>query len=381
MTGKGMTLIELMLAMLISMLLIGGAIQLFIGSKQTYQLSQTIGNLQESARFAAFLLQQDIRMAGYLGCNSRSAKAFNPSGATAAAELRVNTAYDPTSDTMNSLYVLDGGLQGWEAENTADGEYAAINHQATRDIASTHHWSTSAVGNDAAGAANMAANTHSLPHSDAIRLWRVQGEPATVNAVNSASISLSSNPGIDAGDMLLLTDCANVDVVRACNVSGGSGTITVATNGCVGVNNARPLITRAGALAFALVGKSYFVGRRIDNAAHSTATLYQREWRDPSGATTQPVLENIESLQFLYGEDTDTQNPDGIANRYVTADRVGDWRQIVSVRVEILVQSERADLLPKPQIFTFNGQSDVVGADGRLRYAFISTIALRNRAP
>lgn len=379
-TQQGVTLIELMIAMLISLILLGGVIQLFIGSKKSYQISASISRLQDSARYAALILQQDIRMAGYLGCNSRGSKVFNPSQSVASTELLVNTAYDANSASMNKRYTLAGGLQGWEAQDTSDGEYSVMHEDATQDMATSNQWTSSAKSNDGTGPASVYVGTDSLPRSDALRIWQIVGEPARVTAINGANIRLSVNPGIDDGEMLLLTDCSSVDVVRACDISGRSGNINVSTNGCSGVTNDNALITQPGAFAFALVGKTYFVGRRIDNDPQSTATLYLREWRDPTRATAQPLLEDVESLQLLYGEDTDVLDPDGIANRYVSASAVADWSQVVSVRLELLMQSERADLLTNSQTFSFNGKPDVVGNDGRLRYAFVTTISLRNRA-
>ncbi len=68
---KGLTLIELLVALVISLVLMVGVIQLFISNKQSYQLTEEIARMQESARYAAHLIAKDIRMAGYTGCTTR----------------------------------------------------------------------------------------------------------------------------------------------------------------------------------------------------------------------------------------------------------------------------------------------------------------------
>lgn len=68
----GMTLIEIMIALLIGAFLLGGVLQIFIGSKQTYRMQGNLSRLQENGRFAMEFLSQDIRMAGYWGCLSPS---------------------------------------------------------------------------------------------------------------------------------------------------------------------------------------------------------------------------------------------------------------------------------------------------------------------
>ena len=64
----GMTLIEIMIAMLIGAFLLGGVIQIFIGSKQTNRMQEGLSRLQENGRFALDFLAKDIRMAGYREC-------------------------------------------------------------------------------------------------------------------------------------------------------------------------------------------------------------------------------------------------------------------------------------------------------------------------
>jgi type IV pilus assembly protein PilW len=64
----GLTLIEIMIALLIGAFLLGGVLQIFLGSKQTYRMQDNLAKLQENGRFAMEFLAKDIRMAGYWGC-------------------------------------------------------------------------------------------------------------------------------------------------------------------------------------------------------------------------------------------------------------------------------------------------------------------------
>ena len=68
----GLTLIEIMIALLIGAFLLGGLLQIFLGNKQSYRLSDGQSRLQENARYALELLSHDIRLSGYLGCSGVS---------------------------------------------------------------------------------------------------------------------------------------------------------------------------------------------------------------------------------------------------------------------------------------------------------------------
>jgi type IV pilus assembly protein PilW len=68
----GMSLIEIMIALLIGAFLLGGVLQIFLSSKQTYRMQENLSRLQENGRFALDFLARDIREAGYWGCLSPS---------------------------------------------------------------------------------------------------------------------------------------------------------------------------------------------------------------------------------------------------------------------------------------------------------------------
>ena len=68
----GMTLIEIMIALLIGAFLLGGVMQIFLGSKQTYRMQENLSRLQENGRFAMEFLSKDIRMTGYWDCMAPS---------------------------------------------------------------------------------------------------------------------------------------------------------------------------------------------------------------------------------------------------------------------------------------------------------------------
>ena len=102
-------------------------------------------------------------------------------------------------------------------------------------------------------------------------------------------------------------------------------------------------------------------------------TLYRRE----RGGTAQPLVEGIEQMQLLFGEDT---NNDGSADRYLDAGNGAlDMASVVSVRVQLLVRGPEGNVLEEPQVLPapFAG---VDTTDRRLRQVFTSTITIRNRA-
>lgn len=79
---RGMTLIEMMVAMAIGVFLTWGAIEVYVQSKRNYGTSESVARLQENARFALETLEPDIRLAGYWGLHGYFAKVNTPAGLT-----------------------------------------------------------------------------------------------------------------------------------------------------------------------------------------------------------------------------------------------------------------------------------------------------------
>ncbi len=64
---RGLSLLELMIAMTLGLVVVLGVTTVFLGSKQGYRMQESTGRLQENARFAMDLLSREIRHADFWG--------------------------------------------------------------------------------------------------------------------------------------------------------------------------------------------------------------------------------------------------------------------------------------------------------------------------
>jgi type IV pilus assembly protein PilW len=67
-----MTLIELMVALAIGMFLMIGAMTVFMQSRTTFRVNESVSRMQETARFALDALEPEIRLAHYWGLTPRT---------------------------------------------------------------------------------------------------------------------------------------------------------------------------------------------------------------------------------------------------------------------------------------------------------------------
>jgi len=70
-SAAGFSLVELMTAMLLSLMLIAATISVFVGNKRVYASTEGLGRIQENARIAFELMSRDIRSAGVNPCDVR----------------------------------------------------------------------------------------------------------------------------------------------------------------------------------------------------------------------------------------------------------------------------------------------------------------------
>jgi len=67
MRQRGVSLVELLVAMALGLLLLAGVVQVVLGSKRSYQAGIALAEVQESGRFALQAMAQDLRNAGFTG--------------------------------------------------------------------------------------------------------------------------------------------------------------------------------------------------------------------------------------------------------------------------------------------------------------------------
>jgi type IV pilus assembly protein PilW len=144
------------------------------------------------------------------------------------------------------------------------------------------------------------------------------------------------------------------------------------------VNNDPTSVDCLGNAAVGAVSAFYWIGTEtLPDGVTQRSNLYCT-----TPGQTQPLVEGVENLQILYGEDG---NADGIADRYVSAADVTDWGGvsggITSIRIAILVSTvddagvtdtRSYNLLDAATMGPFN--------DNSVRRVFTRTILLRNYA-
>lgn len=111
---RGLSLVELLVAMALGLLLLTGVIQVVLGSKRSYQNSVALAELQESGRFALEAMARDLRNAGFTGACTRGM--VNASGINDAQYALERSPIEGYGSGMSaSAWVPSGRLANTDA--------------------------------------------------------------------------------------------------------------------------------------------------------------------------------------------------------------------------------------------------------------------------
>jgi type IV pilus assembly protein PilW len=78
---RGVSLVELLVALVIGLFLMLGAVYVYNHSRNSYRTSEVMSRLQESGRLALDVIEADLRMANFWGMSNRSEYILNRAGA------------------------------------------------------------------------------------------------------------------------------------------------------------------------------------------------------------------------------------------------------------------------------------------------------------
>lgn len=341
---RGLSLIELMISLTLGIVLMTGVMQMFLTSRVTYNTQQAIARIQEGGRMAVEFLARDIRMAGYQGCSSRSA----------------NENIQIGIDDPGNSYLLDF--------NVSIRGYSSTNHP----------MDTTKV--------DVADDT------DVLVIRRAGNVSMPIVGPTGTSANLDVTPeAVDGcigdvceGDVAVVSDCTQGRVFQVTNLQdiggGGSRVVHSQSNASGAPKN----------LDSQLGGQQFGAGAEI--LRMSTLTYYIADsafgppgtrslWRDQDGERAE-LIEGVENMKLYYGVDT---NADEIPDTYRAHDEIGtgegDWEKVQSVRVELLMQSLRENVVEEPQPYRFAGAmvNDDRIDDRRMRQVFTSTVGIRGR--
>ena len=333
----GLTLIELIVSMMLSIFIISTAIRLFVASNVTDQLNYQFGLMQQAGRIALNSISNDVRMAGYTGCSDEF----------------------PVSNVMQNRNALDLWL---------------ITEEKVQGISQ----------------ADVVKMVDKDATSEGIIIFKLSPDVVfNISGHNVSTGAITFTPSLGARGAnfpvgLVRQDCQQISLVSADKTSADS--IAYRTGGSARFSNCSMALkgdfncdagTSGGVVSFnpgsmrPIDSVVYFIK---PDPANGVNTLYRKTVGDTDA---RPVAGGIENMAIYYGLDS---NGNGASNRFIRAGdrkfRHADWQQVTAIRVHLLTQST-GQLVPTPRDYFFDGAT-VTPRDRMLRREYVMTIDVRH---
>ena len=353
----GFSLVELMVAMVLGLGLIGGATAVFHGNVRSAGLGQSIATMQAGARYALDEIATALRGAGHRGCASVEATPFGV--ALDAPPL------DAAAPLESAVYGARIGASGWTPALPAG--YTPPTDRAV-----------------------PVAGTDAL----LVQYAAGPGEPllAAMGTPGSALQVAGTARGLEVNDLAVVADCTGADLFSIGARVAAAGAVSLTPTRSL-TRRYRPDPTRPLGTPRVLpfVSVIYYVGDtgRRTAAGDAVRSLYAQTF--PYDLDANPPLELVEGvdqLQLAFG----MRDPASGGVRFVdAADAAYDAARATAVRVGLLMSSlERLDDGEAVRTFTLAGRpvrpagDDTAGAafypdDRRLRIGFERGVTVRGR--
>ncbi|HET7586677.1 MAG TPA: PilW family protein [Gammaproteobacteria bacterium] len=351
---RGLSLVELMIAMVLGLILIGGVIEIYLSSRASYRLTNALAEVQEKGRFAIGFIVRNARMAGYVGCNGDLGAPNNVLEESAKSTFPFN---------------FKDGVKGYDAQSLTSASWNPV------------------IPVDASGEPVV----DPVYGTDVIAIRGMQGEGVKLTEAmptTSAELKVASTGNLQEGDVVMISDCSASTVFQITQVQTSAGHVQHNTGSSLNAKKDLGAAFQQGARIQKVSNIIYFI--RASDGSHSCDTYTCGLWRQVGNAASpEELVRGVTDMQVLYGYDADLN---GIPDSYCTAADItaaagtgcgtGGWGPVVSVRIALLVRSsETATSKPAaaPSYTMLGEPVPDIPNDMHLRKVFTKTIALRNK--
>jgi type IV pilus assembly protein PilW len=326
---RGLSLIELMIAMVLGLVVVASASAIFISNRQTYRATESMGRLQEGGRISFELMARDIRQA----------------------------AGNPCSRNLRVANVLNNSGSNWWSNWTA----TILGYEDSDGTAFPF----------AAGVGGRVAGTDAIEMKSADNISGVtivnHNPPSAQFQVNT------TNHPLNEGDIVMVCDFRQATIMQVTNAQPGINTTIVHNQGntvspgncslglgfptdCTGPSGGTPYTYAPPAAIVKMQASRWYIG----NNEAGGRSLFRSMLTNNGGnaaITNQEIVSGINNmtLQYLVRNAGDYVNASAVAP--------ADWANVVAVRV----------------LLTMAG-TDRIGTDGNpIQRNLAHTITLRNR--
>lgn len=288
---RGLSLVELMISMVLGLLVVGGAIGVFLSNQQTYRATESLARVQENARVAFELMAREVREAAGNACGNNL----------------------PTANVLNNP-----GSLWWS--NWRDGIFGYDNNA----------YAGSAAGTDAVDLISTSDGGVAVT------------DESKTGASNSAEFKVTATTGLEENDIVMVCDYNQLTILQITNVNdkitvnANTGNTETGPGNCThqlglptvcgGASKGTPKYYSQNSRVARLKASRWYVA---DNG-RGGRSLYRINMRHGVDGAPEEVTEGIRDMQIQYLVDG--------ATGYVDASAGLAWSNVTAARITLTVE-------------------------------------------
>ena len=361
----GLTMVELLIAMVLSILVVDGALSLLLANRNLSNTTAGLSAVSDNGRVAVSFLSEAVRSGGYMACNATNdLREIVPVGQTRQINILV-----PGVTPVQRNYGFAFG--GFEAANSKPGSALTVAAMPIAGDGNAGDW-INAGGLDGLLLGKVTKGTDVLVVRESLpQTIPIYTSQPFITATGQVNLNVFSSGNLQPGQFAVISNCI---VSTAFQVAAVSAT-QIGTAGALDQYGGDLLWSYASPASITAVDMYiYFIGPGRDT--DSSLWVF-----DEMTQTFQELVPDVENMQVLYGVAPTTPNQ---VTEYLTADQVVDFNQIVSVKVGLLVASPpgvaavTTATAATVQTFSLLNTTVTPPLDGRMRKEFDTTITVRS---
>lgn len=357
--SAGFSLVELMIALVIGLFLVGAATTVFVAQSSISKTTVSQAQIQNAENALSALITPIIRGAGFTGCSNLGEVIANLNTGGPALALLSAVATGPGPVAM---------ITGYDALGTAGTGAVTVSHNAANS-SNSGDWSLplepTLLGFAQSGS-DVLVVLGAVPGFNPVAV-------TTASTTSATSLALQNVNDLVAYQYAAVTDCAKTSIFQITSVAGNSVSHTTGTGVLTNASDYLPVPYAAASQVVGLQLSALYVAH---DQFGDQSNLMRATYQPQNGTWTQvKLVPGIDNLQILYGIGDGTS----ITN-YLSANAVTDWTKVDAVRLAFLVEGEKgsAATVAAPSSYDLLGTSVSVPTDGRLRQKVEMTVNLRN---
>ncbi|MFN4262570.1 MAG: PilW family protein [Thioalkalivibrionaceae bacterium] len=348
---RGVTLVELLVAIVVSLVLLAGVLAVFVATQQSSRTQAAVVSVQESARFISERVSRDIRQAGFLGCTNQHAMESRRSDGPLNSGIRNVLNPSPIIDDAPSYFDWRWDRGGFVSAGVADG------NDWLRVVTFGDDQAFSVVGHDRNNDRIDVAPTEEIDPGDVMlvidcrggAIFEVTSTPAQIENNGHLFYAASSGATGNWTNRLGREFDSSARVYTLCKRG------TSAANPCVGKTSGQ-LAAQVGAVTYRDLGDGRV--ERVDRFGSSE------------------LADSVVGFRVEMGVKSAAAPPEFKRPAALAA---AEWRRVGAVRLEwLLAGRAAANVVDEPQTLRFGGD-DWTSPDRRFHQSFELVQAIRNR--